>query len=211
MLPDSVTKGMYRLKLWYELASDLDHEYGLDAYNMYQRDIDAIGLVGLATLQEKIAAFALLSPNNDYGGNLRCLRIVLEGHRDGIPVERLKGLTTYRACAKRAYRVLDGIDWVFSPYAKKTYNFYQNIWQPNNPEYVTIDGHMYNLWKGERNLLKSVAVKFRAKEYEEIAQGFRIVAKEVGLLPNQLQATLWWCYKRMLGIRFDYQMDLDLE
>lgn len=204
-------QGIHRLRLWYELSSPLDREYGMTAYDMYARDICLVGH-SFAPLQQRIAAFALLSPNNDYGGNLRSLRIVLEGYKSRLPIEKLHGLTTYHACARRAYRVLQGesIESVFSPNAKKTYNFYQNIWDPENPQYVTIDGHMYNLWHGERNLLKVAAVKFKPKEYDEISVGFKVAAGELKILPNQLQGTLWWCYKRMLGIRFDYQMDLEL-
>jgi len=187
----------------------MDRDYGRAAYWNYHHAIAASGSNILITA----AVFALLSPNSYYDGNLRSLRIVLDGFNRRpyrVPVDQLEGLSTYRHCAERAYQVLMGKhpDQVFGPNAKKTYNFYRNIVDPEDAAYVTIDGHMWNLWRGKRTVLDAARIK--PAQYDEVAGDFKEVARAVGMLPNQFQATMWWCWKRVHGIKFDYQMDLEL-
>ena len=200
---------MDNLVRWWNRSSAMDRDYGMSAYWTYHCDIAAGGANILITA----AVFALLSPNSDYDGNLRSMRIVLNGFARRpyrTPVDQLQGLGTYRHCAERAYQVLLGKhpDQVFGPNAHKTYNFYRNILDPNDPQYVTIDGHMYNLWRGERTTLSEA--KLKPGTYDKIAGEFKEVAQAVGVLPNVLQATLWQCWKRTHRIRFDPQIDLPL-
>jgi hypothetical protein len=141
--------------------------------------------------------------------------VVIRGFRHRpyrIPVDRLEGLGTYRHCAARAYRILfnEPPEDVFGRDALKTYNFYRNIVDPSDPNWVTIDGHMYNLWRGEQTTLDQARIP-GPKRYGEIAGDCKELALALGVLPNQLQATLWYCYKRVNGIRFNYQIDLPLE
>jgi hypothetical protein len=188
----------------------MDRDYGLTAFETYKRDILSSG----GNLLVTAAVFAVLSPNSDYEGNLRSFRVVVEGFSRRpyrIPVDRLEGLGTYRHCAGRAYRLLLGEtpDKVFGPGARKTYSFYRNILDPEDPEYVTIDGHMYNLWRGKRERLKASRIPVGA--YHEIAGEFKEVARAVGVIPCQFQGTLWQCWRRTHKIRFDPQLELELE
>ena len=206
--------GMSNLVRWWNDSSPMDREYGLIAYRSYR---DRIGSLTSRTSPEKACAvFALLSPNSDFNGNVRSFQIVMAGFRRKprrLTVDELQGLRTYRTCAARAYRILQGEPpaKVFGPTAPKTWNFYHNLLDPRDVRFVTIDGHMYNLWRGERSSLNVAAARFKPAVYEEIAGDFKELAKALGLVPNQLQATVWWAYKRINGIKFDYQIDLDLE
>lgn len=69
-------------------ADSTDRKDGARAYAAYrtvlQRFADHYG----APLDRTVAAFAALSPNNDYHGNLRSLSSVLRAHRDGAPKRR---------------------------------------------------------------------------------------------------------------------------
>jgi len=202
---------MENLVNWWNTSSQMDRDYGKTAYHGYKFDI--MKILPTRSMDVGCAVFALLSPNNDYNGNVDSMRKVVAAHRRGIPAREIEGLTCYRACAERAYRVLDcePIDNVFGKNANKTYNFYRNILDPEDPRFVTIDGHMYNLWRGEITTLKEVAVHFKPKQYKVIADDFKAFARALDIPPSQLQATLWWIWKRVNRIRFDYQIDLPLE
>lgn len=197
------------LEWWNVNVSDMDKEYGRSAYRGYRDTVSRIAC-GHISLVKACAVFALCSPNSDYEGNLRSLEVIIRGYLNGAPVEGLRGLSTYRQCAIRSYRVLSGElpEHVFGYDARKTYSFYRNILDPSDPYFITIDGHMHNLWAGKvRTLDKS---GFRPKLYDRIANDFKEASRRVDdiLLPNQMQAALWWSWKRVHGIRFDYQIDL---
>lgn len=48
----------------------------------------------------------------------------------------------------------------------------------------------------------------RSAEYKEVAKAVSRLARHVDLIPNQLQATIWFARKRILNIKFDPQLDL---
>ena len=203
---------MDNLVRWWNKSSQMDRQFGMSCYGKYRDKIFSLNTD--TDIRRLCAVFSLLSPNNDYAGNLYSTMVVLRGHENRITVDRLKGLTTYRACAHRAYRVLDGepILDVFGPQALKTYNFYCNLYDPQDREHVTIDGHMINLWRGEVLPLKTVAAKHRSpKLYLAIAQDFKDLSRALDILPCQLQGTLWWSWKRINRIRFESQMELPLD
>lgn len=65
----------------------------------------------------------------------------------------------------------------------KVVSFYHNIVYPLTSERVTIDSHIINVVKP--------GLIMTPKRYLCIEKSFQDVSKEVGLLPSQLQATLW--------------------
>lgn len=67
---------------------------------------------------------------------------------------------------------------------KKIQNFYGNLLRPYCKEFITIDRHMGTI-AGEKRKMNS------GKRYDELAQAYKEVAHDVGLLPNRLQALLW--------------------
>lgn len=70
----------------------------------------------------------------------------------------------------------------------KTLNFYQNILNPSNPEFVTIDRHAVAIYEGRKN---SGSVQLTPKRYGKIAADYIETARQLNLLPNELQAILW--------------------
>ena len=208
-MAEELTTGMRNLDDWWNKSSAMDREYGASAYLDYHTDV-AHRFFPLPK-PVSCAVFALTSPNNDYDGNIRSADLVIRAFAAGKSVAEIANATTYRACMSRAYKVLEGypIPSVFGPTAQKTWNFYNNVLDPANPHYVTIDGHMYNLWRGERSTLKDAAQSFRPRIYEQIAEDFRRLARMHRVLPNQLQATLWWTWKRINRIRFKYQIEME--
>jgi len=197
---------MIHLRGLYNKADDVDRREGAMAYPRYHdllaRIADHYGM----PLDRTVAAFVALSPNSDYFGNLRSLVSVLEGVRAGWSWDEIT-VSTYKHCRDRALAYLTGQER-FLDHAKgpKTRAFYMNILSPENPRPVTVDGHIYCAWVG-RDMPMSEA-RVTDKLYDEIAQAIREIAFSEFLIPNQVQATIWFCRKRLQRIKYFDQLDL---
>jgi len=151
--------------------------------------------------------FAALSPNNDYLGNLRDCRKLLKGVQAGLPLEVIK-VSTYGNNKRKAYKIAQGANPLDLIVFSKTRNFYLNIMDPNDPIPVTVDGHIFNAWEGTRLSLKGAAQRFRAKHYETVADSIREIARQRGVLANQVQGIIWFCWRRIHGILYTAQQEL---
>lgn len=194
-----------RIRRTFERSDDVDRAEGAVSYARYQATLARIGARLGYGLPATAAAFCALSPNNDYMGNLRSMVTLMDGHRRGLPLSEIT-VSTYRSCAARAWRVLDGEDFLSFTKGPKTRNFYQNIVDPSDPYPITIDGHMMSIWVGERLTMKQAVMK-RLK-YPVLADDYRKVAEELGMVANQLQATLWFTWKRIHDVVYTPQMSL---
>lgn len=160
-----------------------------------------------------IGAFVALSPNNDEDGNYRDLLTTIDAVQRGLAPEQFS-ISSWGPNKAKAMRILQGTDPLDVLGGPKVINFYLNTLDPSDLEPVTIDGHMVSVWKGRRLLLRERrgkpedSAKISAKEYQIIVQDFRSIAKMLGLIPNQLQSTLWLTWKRMNNIRYDPQFKL---
>lgn len=189
----------------YDKSDDIDRSEGRAAYERYHRMMKKIAKRYGFPFGVTTAAFAAMSPNSDYLGNLRSLISVMEGLRQGKRSEEIK-VSTYNHCRDRAIGYIVGRER-FLDHAKglKTRAFYLNILNPEEPFPVTVDGHMFCAWKGEDMPMQAVRMSDRC--YGEIADDIRMLARCLGLIPNQLQATLWFARKRIKRIVFDSQLD----
>lgn len=152
------------------------------------------------------AVFSALSPNNDYHGNLRDMRNLLSAASDGRKYHQFT-VSTYGNNKMKAWRIVHGADPLELIVASKTRSFYLNINNPLDPQPVTIDGHMVNIWRGKRENLVGLR-GITPKTYEQVAQAVRDFAREVGLIPNQVQALLWQTWRRIHGIQTSPQTQL---
>lgn len=198
-------RGVENVRRVLSLADRIDQEEGLQAYTRYRVTLERFSDYYAVPLAGVVGAFVALSPNNDFAGNLRSLATLLWGFRKSIPVENLT-VSTYGACKQRAWNYIQGIDFLSDAKGPKTRAFYQNILNPSDPEPVTIDGHMVGVWRGQRMTMKAAVTS--GFNYNEIAQGIRNVAREVGLVPCQVQATCWFTWKRIHGVVYDPQLSL---
>ena len=73
----------------------------------------------------------------------------------------------------------------------KTINFFNNIFNPLSREHVTVDRHHIYLSVGWD------AQTCTPKQYEFLKENTVIFAKEVDMIPSELQSTLWVCWKRL--------------
>lgn len=194
------------LEKMYALADAIDHNEGQLAYLRYHQLMKAIAAFYNYPLQAVIAVFVSLSPNNDYFGNLRSTLSVLQGLNDGRRSEDIT-VSTYNHCKERAIEYALGRRcFLEETKGPKILNFYHNILDPNDTRWVTIDGHMTAIWRGENLTMREALVS--AREYREIASAIKSLAFRMFLVPNQLQAILWFTRKRLFRVKFDPQMDL---
>jgi hypothetical protein len=189
-------------------ADEVDIREGKMAYQNYHDLMRRIAEHYQVGFVQTVAAFVALSPNNDYVGNLRSLVTVAKRVQDRLPIPE-EGLRTssYGHCVARAYQYLTGEeDFWFRTKGPKIRSFYINILLPQDNRFVTIDGHMYNAWSGGLTPLKQIA---RAGfSYNEIVKDFKIVARRQNLIPCQVQAIVWFAWKRINNIVYEPQLSL---
>jgi len=198
-------------RLW-NLASEKDKQLAIASYSKYQRITYQIagkhgfpGVVGAAV-------FAALSPNNDFWGNLRDTDELLRAAQAGLSLDQFS-VSTYGNNKRKAWRIVHGEDPDVLIVALKTRNFFHNITEPDNPNWVTVDGHMYNIFTGIRRRIQSRnpaerVVKVTTKEYVIIATAVKDYAAEKGLVPCAMQGVLWQTWRRLHRIRSSPQLDL---
>ena len=122
------------------------------------------------------ACLAVLSPRCQWRRAKEALALVLAGRRPA-------GIFT--RSVKKARRILTATSGIpINPRtAPKTWAFWRNLWRPCDPEPVTLDSWMFDA----HGLPKNSGLR----SYETLAEAYRTLAPELGLIPNQLQATVW--------------------
>lgn len=179
-----------------DAADETDINEGRLAYFRYHEVVKRLAAFYDVPFPKAVAVFAALSPNVDYNGCLRSTATLLKGWSDGVDVNLMR-VSTYNHCRDRAFLYLEGVDFLATVSGKKIRSFYMNILNPLDPWPVTMDGHAVNVWRGRPVLLKSVVGDFH---YETVADDYRRVARDVGLLPNQVQSITWFAWKRIHNI-----------
>ncbi len=200
-------QGLLNLMLMLDQRDDHDHKEGKTAYPRYRTMLKSLhNRYPMYAFESVVAAFCALSPNNDYIGNLNSLLTLMKHHSDSVAPERIK-ISTYDHCKDRAIKYLEGEDFDAPGRGLKTLNFYHNICDPSSDKWVTIDGHMVATYMGQDNMVMKDALVGRAK-YREIADATNRVAEDMGVLPNQVQAMIWFTRKRILGIKYQPTADM---
>lgn len=194
------------LRMLFDQADAQDIRDGLAAYSIYNRVIRDFADQYAVTFERALSAFVALSPNSDYFGNLRSLASVLRGVQQGIPPEAIT-VSTYKHCRDRAYSYATGeVLFLAKARGHKIRSFFLNVFDPSDPYPVTVDGHISCAWQGINATMREALVPPR--EYARIASAVRRLASDVGMIPNQAQATIWMARKRVMRIKFQAQADL---
>lgn len=87
--------------------------------------------------------------------------------------------------------ILNGKDpMIVLPPDSKTWNFYRAIVDPLDPDTVVIDRHVHDAIVGKTygNVRRGLSNKTR---YATFAHAVRVAARELEMLPNEVQAILW--------------------
>lgn len=172
---------------------------GLNWYNEANEFCKEIANRYNLSLSQVCAIVSALSPGTNWDVN----------KRDSIGlIETSKGLrnykhnyTTYGKNVLKARRILSGEllpENAFSlKTGAKTFNFYHNLLEPDNVNYLTVDRHCYTIATNET--YKSLT----PKQYEKIANHYIETARRLSLIPCQLQAVLWVDYRIKQEISFN--------
>lgn len=193
------------LELIFSQATEADRATGLDSWFHYNRLLTTIGKRTGFGIQATTGVFAALSPNNDYMGNLRDTVRLLKAKHDKLKVHQFS-VSTFNQNKEKAWAIAEGDDPLYHLRAPKTRNFYNSIVDPNDRRWVTVDGHIFNIYAGKRVALTDV--KTLGGDYDVVADEIRSMGDAHGLIPNQIQGILWYVWKRIHRIRWDAQLEL---
>lgn len=195
--------GIDNLRAMFARADSHDYLEGQLAYARYNTVMCQLSRRFSISLERVIAVFVSLSPNSDYHGNLRSTVSVLAAVHHGVDRTKVV-VSTYNHCRDRAFDYAVGArDFLAETKGPKIINFYHNVLDPKDTRWVTIDGHMSAIWFGENMTMREALVTM--SEYREIAAATKKLAFENFMLPNQMQAILWFTRKRVARVRFDPQ------
>jgi hypothetical protein len=201
-----VSENILNLNRVFMQADAMEMSEGMSAYQRYHDSMEEFANYYGNTIEGTVGAFVALSPNNSYAQNLRSLASVLKGVNEGVPVENII-TSTFPKCRARAFACASGkMNFLQEAKGQKTRAFYQNIVDPTDNHPVTVDGHMYGAWKGEYTKMTDAKVSQRL--YGVISGDIREIAFYHHLLPHQVQAILWFTWKRLHRVLFSEQLNL---
>lgn len=194
-------ENIYRV---YSLSTDWERESGLSYYRNQHNRLALLASRTGVSVPTAIGVFCALSPNNDEIGNYRDALTILSNRDHAFPVR----VNTYGANKRKAERICLGEHPLHVLRGNKVRSFYLNTINPSDPFPVTVDGHIANIWAGERRNLVEVARGLTSRHYTSISDGLRTAASQIGILPCQLQSTIWLAWKRLHKIRYSPQLQL---
>lgn len=194
------------LEAMFYRADPIDMDEGLVAYERYNLMMKIIGDKYGYSVPKVTAVFCALSPNSDYKGNLRSTVTVLEALNRHVPSHHIV-VSTYNHCKLRAIEYAKGRSFLESVKGPKIRNFYHNIINPRDTRWVTIDGHMSAIWQNSSTMtMREALIPMRV--YREIKDATSKLAFKHFMIPNQMQAILWFTRKRLQRVVYDAQLDL---
>lgn len=146
------------------------------------------------------AILSALSPGTNWEVNKRDCEGLIVANKGGKYRFRF---TTYGQNVIKAQRIYKGELSPFEAFnpktGAKTYNFFLNVLNPENPVPVTIDRHTYTVATGET--YKGLT----PKQYGLIVEHYHKAASKLGILASELQAVLWVSYREKENISFEIQ------
>ncbi len=186
----------------YQQATDWEKRQGNSYYDRQRGRI--LTTTRNYPLDHSVGAFCALSPNNSEKITYRDL-IVCSKIADGLIPEGTK-TGAYPVNKAKALRILRGEHPLEVLGGRKVLAFYHNTLNPLNSEHVTIDGHIFSVWKGTRYRVLQVP-HIGIRLYAEIAADIRVAADQSGVSAPQFQATIWLTWKRLHRVLYNPQLD----
>lgn len=173
------------IKEW-DRALPAHHEAGMSWYVDAHNEAKTMGDLVIAS-----GVIAAMSPNTPWDRNLVIARNAMA---TGVATGTLGN-----SCIK-ANRIMAGEDPLSVLGGLKVRSFYKNIVDPTCSEAVTIDRHAYDIAVDTRNGKDRRPIG-TPKQYEAIANAYRVVADSLGIMPWQLQAVTWESWRSRLTAR----------
>ena len=162
------------------IKSDLNNlKYGMTWYMRAHNECLLLSEVFDIPFNKVVGVVAALSPNNRWQQNLKDAWNFLETPSIDTKV------CTFKNQRRKALAILQGggrIDEITKILnGEKTKKFFTNIVNYDTSEDVTVDIWAY----------RSVGLEPKKKYYKLIEQAYQESAKQLGMLPHQLQAIVW--------------------
>jgi hypothetical protein len=186
----------------YDAASPSERQAGLSWYQTaHDYAVDLARRYGI-TVEQSAAVIAALSPGLAWELNLVQAETLLVAWRAGNSGRELPLLGAYgREAVDKCSRILAGdvepLEAFSESTAPKTRAFYRCILDPLTPDVVVVDRHAARAALSRRGELGGSAVDVVSPAlYRWIARHYVALAKQVDLLPNQVQAIVW-CHWRV--------------
>lgn len=190
------------------LSSTLaEKRLGFSYYEQQYSNLESFAICGNYPVDRIIAAFAALSPNNQESTNYKALASCIAIARGIIPSDapviafnsaKHKALTLLMDPRMPIEEILQG---------PKTYAFYRNTLDPDNDKYMTIDGHMYNIWANQ--VINLQDVDFPPNMYAKVSRDFKFEAVLHTISPARFQSILWLTWKRIHNIVSSDQLSFE--
>jgi hypothetical protein len=161
------------------------------------------------------ALISSLSPQTDWEQNL------IKAHdiaRHGTPTYESAGWSSKRAGDQwvdkrqnKAEAVLalarQGQDTThLFPQGLKTHHFLENIDDPDNPNFVTIDTHAHNAAVGSRTSSDKTGLGSPGR-YGLFSEAYHGAARQMGIVPSSTQARVWTTWKRLNPMASSWNFD----
>lgn len=178
------------------LATDHDWKQAREAWHRYHDILLHCGSQHGFGIEIAVGVFSSLSPNNDYIGNIRDVHKLLTAAAEGCTLDCFT-VSTYGANKRKAWAIAHGTPSLDIIKAPKTRNFYLNTVNPTDAHPVTVDGHIFNCWRGKRIPLNSALIRSNNRDYDSVANAIRKIGAERNELPNVIQGVLWYAWKRI--------------
>ena len=178
--------------------------YGKDGINWYQEANEyASNLAALYnTSLDKVAGMiAALSPQNKWDTNKLDCANLLEAYQTGQDVYDVK-VSTFNLNKAKAVYIMFGDNPLEVIKGNKTRSFFRNIVNPLDSNFVTIDRHAVSIALGKRvTNPNDISYYVRTnKRYLQMVEYYKLAARELNLLPCQVQSISWVNYRNTHNI-----------
>jgi hypothetical protein len=179
---------------WWRACSCATVEHGALWYQYAHNDAQSLALdFALPSTDHGAGIIAALSPLQAWSGNVEIARALLED-----PLRSVH----FAAQTDKALQIADGADWRDVLAGPKERSFAQNISHPQCPQTVTVDGFAAQIALGSlaRDKEHASYLLRLAGVYTACADGYKIVARDCGVLPSTVQASTWLHWRQEHGI-----------
>ena len=184
----------------YYRANEYDREEGMYWYANAHYTAQFMADKHNVTLWQACGVIAAISPGLNWGINLIQADLFISEWQAGVRGYYLPTVGTYGyRNVHKAVRILKGESPDAVLGGPKVRAFFYCLLEPKSNE-VCVDRHAkcaaYNIVENR----DANALVREGREYEYLAWHYKVLAERLGLVPNQFQAIVWTCWRRLKGL-----------
>jgi hypothetical protein len=187
------------------------YEFDAGVYYWHLMNKQMIEEVGEENLRVYAGLFCALSPNNAEKNNWKDVRYVYGQLSKGMELDVVNApIHTYKHTLHKCVKIWKHRDneasiWVILG-GTKTQSMFLNIVDPYDEKTVTVDGHMVSCYQGKKLTMDNAGIDQHS--YNVIGGVIKEIAREKGLIGNQVQAILWLTWRRLNRVAAHRDSDL---